>query len=343
MGRLGEWLATPIPWAGDLATLLGALIVGFLVYGTLAGLRWLLRRRLKATVGRGPVDDLIFDGITRIHRPILLSISLTVGLRLLPLPDPLPGLLHQAQWLILSAQFAVWSDLLATFGALAISHTLSSGKYHVPGLQLGIKLILWVLVGITTLDNLGVDLSSLLTGLGIGGIAVALAAQRVIGDLISTVTIAMDRPFVEGDFISVGDVSGQVLRIGLKTTRLRSLSGEELIIPNADLVTLRVRNLSHLENRKVVLHFPICWETPAEKLSGLPLQIEALFEGIPDLKFGYAVLVDAENNGFRLEVQYSLLIPEKHLALQHLFLLKMAEMLEKESISLGVKIPSLVP
>lgn len=343
MGELREFLATPLVWAGDVATLLWSLFVGLLIFAALSLLRWLLRRRLRSP--NGPVDALLLDGVTRIHRPVILSMAATVGLRLLPLPEPFPSLLHQAQWLILAAQFAVWADLLASFGALAISRTLSEGKYHIPGLQLGIKLILWVLVGITTLDNLGVDLSSLLTGLGIGGIAVALAAQRVIGDLISTVTIAMDRPFVEGDFIHVGDVSGKVLRIGLKTTRLRTVTGEELIVPNADLVNLRVRNFSRMEERKVTLPLLLSWGTPSQKMEALPAQIEALFGDLQELRFGGALLTGTQEWGFQLEISYAVSRPEFSLHQKQLqeVLLRVTALLEREGISLGHPLEGRIP
>ncbi len=116
-------------------------------------------------------------------------------------------------------------------------------------LGLIVKITVWVILGLIILDNLNVEISSLVASLGIGGIAVALALQNILGDLFASLSIAFDKPFVIGDFIVVGEFEGDVEDIGLKSTRIRSLSGEELIFSNTDLLSSRIRNYKRLEKR----------------------------------------------------------------------------------------------
>ncbi|MDP7260201.1 MAG: mechanosensitive ion channel family protein, partial [Anaerolineales bacterium] len=128
----------------------------------------------------------------------------------------------------------------------------------------------WSIILLLALDNLGIEISGLLTGLGIGGIAVALAVQNILSDLLAYVSIMLDRPFTVGDFIVVDDRMGTVERIGLKTTRMRSLSGELLIFANHDLLGSRLSNFQDREDRRVVFTIGVTYDTPAAKLASIP-------------------------------------------------------------------------
>jgi small-conductance mechanosensitive channel len=158
-----------------------------------------------------------------------------------------------------------------------------------------VNIVVWIIGVIFLLDNLGFDISAVVAGLGIGGIAVALAAQAVLGDLFSYFSILLDRPFELGDFIIVGDLMGTVERIGLKTTRIRSLSGEQLIFSNTDLTKSRVSNYKRMQTRRVVFGFGVVYETPLAKLKKIPeivkeiivsLGKEAVFDRAHFQKFG---------------------------------------------------------
>lgn len=139
-----------------------------------------------------------------------------------------------------------------------------------------------VLIG---LSNLGVDVAALVAGLGVGGIAVALAAQNILGDLLASLSIVLDKPFVVGDFIIVGSELGTVEHIGVKTTRVRSLSGEELVLSNKDLLESRIRNFKRMWQRRVVQKFGVIYSTPVEKLEQIPEWTKAFVEEDPKLKF----------------------------------------------------------
>ena len=158
----------------------------------------------------------------------------------------------------------------------------------VKGILKVIKVIIWG-IGITfLLDNLGFKISTVIAGLGIGGIAVALAAQAILGDLFSYMSILFDRPFEIGDFIIVGDYLGTIEHIGIKTTRVRSLSGEQLVFSNADLTNSRLRNYKRMGKRRVLFKLGITYQTSLQQLKEIPEVIKNIIENIDDTVFDRA-------------------------------------------------------
>jgi small-conductance mechanosensitive channel len=130
--------------------------------------------------------------------------------------------------------------------------------------------VIGVIVALLALDNLGIEITPMLTGLGIGGIAVALAVQNILGDLFGSLTIILDKPFVVGDFIIVGDKLGTVEKIGIKTTRVRALSGEQLVFSNNDLLSSRIQNFKRMFKRRIVFEVGVIYETTPEQLRMIP-------------------------------------------------------------------------
>ena len=145
--------------------------------------------------------------------------------------------------------------------------------------------VIWSFVALLTLDNLGIDITALVAGLGIGGIAVALAVQNIFGDLFASLSITLDRPFVVGDFLIVGEVLGTVETIGIKSTRIRSLSGEQIVMPNADLLSSRVRNYGRMRERRVVFATSVTYETPVDAIEEIPAIIRDIVEAHDDTRF----------------------------------------------------------
>jgi len=137
-----------------------------------------------------------------------------------------------------------------------------------------IRVSVWAIVFLLALDNLGINITALVAGLGVGGIAVALAAQNIISDLFASLSIVLDRPFVLGDFLIIDDFYGNVEKVGLKTTRMRSLSGEQLVFSNNDLLNSRIRNYGQMIERRIVFSIGVVYETPYEKLEQIPKVIE---------------------------------------------------------------------
>ncbi len=128
------------------------------------------------------------------------------------------------------------------------------------------KIVLWTFVFLAVLSTAGIDITALIAGLGIGGVAIAFALQNILSDLFSSFSIWMDKPFMEGDFIIIGDTMGTVKKIGIKSTRLESLHGEEIIVSNRELTSVRVHNYRKMEHRRANFELGLTYDTSAEKL-----------------------------------------------------------------------------
>jgi small-conductance mechanosensitive channel len=150
------------------------------------------------------------------------------------------------------------------------------------------RLTIWSVVLLAALDNLGVNITTMIAGLGVGGIAVALAAQNILGDLFASLSIVLDKPFVVGDFLIIGDFLGSVEKVGIKTTRLRSLSGEQLIFSNNDLLNSRIRNYGRMFERRVVFSLGVTYQTSADKLRTIPQILSAAVESQERVRFDRA-------------------------------------------------------
>ena len=166
------------------------------------------------------------------------------------------------------------------------------------------SLILWSVVLLLCLEALHVNVNSLIASLGVGGIAVALAAQNVLGDLFASIAILLDKPFVVGDGIQVGDFSGSVERIGVKTTRLRSVNGEEIVMGNSDLVSSRIRNFKRLEARRIVTQIGIVYGTPHEQVRAIPAILREIVERTPDTRFDRAHFRTFGESALQYELVY---------------------------------------
>ncbi|MBF0522725.1 MAG: mechanosensitive ion channel family protein [Candidatus Omnitrophica bacterium] len=173
------------------------------------------------------------------------------------------------------------------------------------GLLRTIDILVWGLAVMLFLDNIGVKISAIVAGLGIGGVAVALAAQKILGDLFSYFSILFDHTFEIGDFITVDDYQGTVEHIGIKTTRLISTSGEQLIFSNSDLTSARVRNFKKMEKRRVAFELKVPHQTPLEKLKEIPSLLEGIIKSADNgVIFDHAHLMSYGDFGLIYEVVY---------------------------------------
>ena len=150
------------------------------------------------------------------------------------------------------------------------------------------KLIIWGIAIVFFLDNMGFKISAVIAGLGIGGVAIALAAQAVLGDLFSYFAIIFDRPFEAGDFIIIGEYLGTIEHIGIKTTRIRSLGGEQLVFSNTDLTNSRVRNYKRMQKRRVLFKLGVTYQTSSQQLESIPKIIEKIIKSVKNTVFDRA-------------------------------------------------------
>lgn len=170
-----------------------------------------------------------------------------------------------------------------------------------------VKVIIWALAIVLLLDNLGFKISAVIAGLGIGGIALALAAQAILGDLFSYFSILFDRPFEVGDFIISGDYLGTVEHIGIKTTRVSSLGGEQLVFSNTDLTSSRVRNYKKMEKRRVVFRLGVTYQTGLQQLKEIPPIITNIIKSIDDTVFDRAHFFSYGDFSLIFEVVYNVI------------------------------------
>lgn len=166
------------------------------------------------------------------------------------------------------------------------------------------KWTLWILAGLFVLSNVGVDISSFIAGLGIGGIAIALALQNILTDLFSSFAIFFDKPFQVGDFIVVGEQSGVVEKIGIKTTRMRALQGEEVVISNKELTSVRIQNFKKLATRRVVLSLGVTYDTSSKMLEEIPAIVQSVVEKEADVRFDRVHFSELGDSALGFELVY---------------------------------------
>ena len=198
-----------------------------------------------------------------------------------------------------------------------------------------VNVVVWAIAIILVLDNLGVNVTALVAGLGIGGIAIGLAAQGIFSDLFAALAIIFDRPFRRGDTIQYGTTTGTVEAIGLKTTRLRALSGEQVVMANTKLLEQEVRNLRLIEERRLTLILPLAPNTPADKLALVPDLLRGVVEAQKATRFDHALLVAVTGNSIDIELIFYMTQPEAELMVltRHNVLVEAARVLQAHKIA----------
>ncbi len=297
--------------------LLGALVAaGFLMSGARALIAWRLRR----TTGH-PANwsrQIVANVLARTRGYFLFALALYLAARIVGWNER--GLAWTAGLLTFAAllQSGRWITGLITLWIQRYqAQKLEADAASVTSMQavgLVSKAVVWAVIVLMLLDNLGVDVTALVAGLGIGGIAIGLAVQNILGDLFASLSIVLDKPFVTGDSLAVGDDIGTVEHIGLKSTRLRSLSGEQIVFANGDLLASRVRNYRRMAERRVAFGFGVTYGTARAELEAIPgLVREAVEQGSPDLaplRFGRAHFKAFGDSSLGFEVVYHVLDPD---------------------------------
>ncbi len=301
--------------------LLDWLIALAVIAAVAAGL-WFARRALagwlQGRVARtaAPIDDYALALVGRTHFLFLLVLALYAGLQYLSLPTRAEWLTGHITLVAVLLQVALWGH-----GAIGLWKTRVLRAKHADGglvSSMGFigflaRVALWSVVVLMILDNLGANITALVASLGIGGVALALAVQNILGDIFASLSIALDKPFVIGDFVIVDNVLGTVEHIGLKTTRLRSLSGEQIVCSNADLLKSRLRNYKRMFERRVVFGFGVVYRTSAEQLERIPRLVREIVEAQPKTRFDRAHFKEYGDSSLVFEVVYYVLDPDYNL------------------------------
>lgn len=217
----------------------------------------------------------------------LWSIAIWAADLVLHLPPRVDQALRYVITVVIWIQVGIWLGAVASYfiDRRRVTSTDLSQATSLTIVQFVVRLTIWTLVLLVAMDNLGVNITALVTGLGIGGIAVALAVQTVLGDLLASLSIAFDKPFAIGDVLGIGPETGRVEQIGVSSTRLRSVTGEQIIVSNADLLKARVHNFGRMYERRVVFTIGVAYETEREKLRRIPGIIEAAIRAHEKTRF----------------------------------------------------------
>lgn len=304
--RYGFYDNTALDWVYAGAVLLVALLVFYII-------KWVTARRVARLAERTTRtwDDALVDVVQQTRGWFMLILAAFLGSRTLQLPPYVHDVLQMIAVLTLIVQAGLWGNVLITGGVQRhVQRRMKDDPASVMTIMalafIG-KLVLFTTLLLLALDNMGIEVTALIAGLGVGGIAVALAVQNVLGDLLASLSIVFDKPFVPGDFIVVGDQLGVVEKIGLKTTRLKSLSGEQLIFPNNDLLQSRVRNFKRMTERRVVFELAVSYKTPRHLLRQIPQMVREIIEHEPDTRFDRAHFKEFGSFALNFEVVYYVL------------------------------------
>ncbi|MFL2837106.1 MAG: mechanosensitive ion channel family protein [Hyphomicrobiales bacterium] len=192
---------------------------------------------------------------------------------------------------------------------LKTSSKKSAVKNAVSLIKFFTRSAIWSIALLLCIENIGIDITALVAGLGIGGIAIALAAQNILGDLFASLAIVLDKPFEIDDYIVVGDMSGTVEQIGIKTTRIRALSGEELVCSNADLLGSRVRNYRRMRERRALINIGVVYQTSYKSLTKIPNFIEEIIKNTENARFERANFKSLGDSSLLFEVVFYVSVP----------------------------------
>ncbi len=328
-----------------LSSWLKGLLTAILVWLVLTLLRHFI---LKLTVRTHREESLLHQLTQSFSQITIIIIALASLTAFLTLPDQAHQILRIVYLVAAGLQAGRWLTSLVDHWVhtqiSAVPEGEVSRRASITTLSGFFKVAIWVIVVLIVLDNIpNFNLSSIIAGIGLGGIAIGLAAQNVIKDLLSSLTINLDKPFTVGDSIQVGDISGTVENIGIRSTRLKTLSGEELIISNNDLLSSRVQNFQKMEERRVSFMLSVDYGTPLEKLQQIPDILEEVISPINLLRFGRAHLKAFGENALQYEVVYFVTSGNfaDFVQGQHALNLALLKRFQQEEIKFGSVTPSL--
>ncbi len=290
----------------SLADGLGAALAFLLTFTVLP----LLRRYVGARLARqaGPTLPgalaLVAHLLDHTSRIVLWTVALYAAEKILTLPTRVDRVFDAAIVLGCALQAGLWASAAARF---ALQRQLErSGDAALGGtfeiLMFVLRATIWAVIVLLALSNLGINITALVAGLGVGGIAVALALQAILGDLFASLSIALDRPFIVGDTLRIDTFEGTVEQIGIKSTRLRSVSGEQIVIANADLLKSRVRNFGRASERRALFRLALAYGTSAAQLDQVPALVAGAVAEVPGSRFVHCLLKELGESALLFEV-----------------------------------------
>ncbi|TRX76829.1 mechanosensitive ion channel family protein [Pseudomonas mangiferae] len=327
----------------DACLVSGVSIVSYLILRAVLGV---LSRRLATFSTR---HDNAWYGfasevLANTNRLLLAVFSLQIGLKLVELSPRWESTFNHGWFIALALQLALWVDA----GVRLWTVNYINNERHNPVTSVIIAYMvrgaLWSVSLLAVLSNLGVNITAFVASLGVGGIAVALAVQTMLSDLFASLSIGVDKPFERGDFVVFGDIAGTIEHIGMKTTRIRSLSGEQIVCSNAELLKQTLHNYKRMAERRIVFGFGLSYRTPVEKVREMPGVVERIIRSTPDTRFDRAHLLAFEQTALRFEVVYIVLTADynRYMDIQQHINLEIMQALSERDIQFAFPTQNLV-
>jgi len=329
-----------IVWHNSLLTWLIALGTGAGTFVALQLVQHLIRGRLTRLAERSAVlwDDVVVHALSRTKKTAIVVVALFAASSFLSIPPRQEVAFGRLLAIVVLIQIGIWVSGGLSFWLTGYTKRRLSTD---PGVATTIsalgfvgKLVVWVVLLLVALDTVGIDVTALVAGLGIGGVAVALATQNILGDIFASLSIVLDKPFVLGDFIIVGELMGNVEHIGLKTTRIRSLWGERLVFSNSDLLGSRIRNFGAMKERRIVIEIGTTYQTPRAQVERVPGMLRVAIEAESQARFDRAHFKAFGPYALTFEMVYYVLTGDfnAHMDVQQRILLRVFAEFEREGI-----------
>ena len=332
--------------------LLIAVITVDVVYAFLQIFQIVILKRLErlSKKTKTDIDDILIDCVSSLRPPLYLLIALFVGYRLVSFSDRIESIIMVVFITVIAVELLVVVNRL---GSKLIDRQVNKAddlrqktqtKAMLRLMKSLFMAVLWVVVALVILSNYGIDVSSFVASLGIGGIAIALALQNVLGDLFSAFTIYIDKPFQPGDYIVVGTEKGTVERVGMKSTRIRSLQGEEIVISNNELTSARIQNFKKMEKRRISFQLGVAYGTPKAKLEKIPTIVQKIVDTMPDVDFSRCHFATFGEFSLNFETVYFVTTGDykKYMDAQQAMNLAIYAAFEKEGIVFAYPTPEII-
>lgn len=261
-------------------------------------------------------DDALVDVLQRTHRLTIVLASILIGTEFITLPTRWESRLGHLWFLVVGFQLALWLNHRVSVwsrhrlnGAEATAHN----PVITTMMSWMLRALLWSVLLLAILGNMGVNITAFVASLGVGGVAVALAVQSILSDLFASLAIGLDKPFEIGDFIVFGDVAGSIEHIGLKTTRIRSLSGEQIVCSNTELLKNTIHNYKRMDERRIVFGFGLTYDCTPDQLRAVPDIVKTAVEATGNTRFDRAHFKQFGDSSLDFEVVYYVTDPSFNL------------------------------
>ena len=322
----------------DYLVTLGALIL-FLIVFKIFQLVILNRLKKLAKTTKTDIDDILIEAVRSLKPPFYYFVSIYFVLPFLEIKESVLEIISGILIILIVYQIIKAILILVDYVFEKISNKKEDVGTKLAFSYLGIfaKVLIWSFGLLLILSNLGIDITSLVAGLGIGGIAFAFAMKNILGDLFSSFAIFFDKPFLPGDFIRVGDQSGTVKKIGIKTTRVQASQGEEIVFSNQELTSTQIHNFKKLKERKIYFSFGVVYETPLKQIKEIPKIVKGIISEISEARFDRAHFNRFDNFALNFDVVYFVETDDykKYMDIQQKINIEIMEVFEKEKIEMA--------